>query len=86
MDQPLSEQRNNLYAEYEYLVKHFLFCYNLIKCNPKKLRIVLKREDKEVARNYNIEIIIALLLIKWFSAYSPQCRRPLSNGALITIW
>lgn len=85
MDQPLTEQREKLYADYEYLVKHFLFCYNLIKCNPKELKIVLKRWDKEVARNYNIEIIIALLLIKWFSAYSPEYHKPLSNGALITI-
>ena len=87
MDQSvhLKQEREQLYAEYEYLVKHFLFCYDLIKRNPKKERVVLKRWDKEVVRNYNTEIIIALLLMKWFSAYHPKFRRPLSNGALITI-
>lgn len=85
-DKPIEMQRQELFARYHYLVMHFLFCYDMIKRNPTKEKVVLKRWEKEIEIKYNIEIIVALQLIKWFDAYLPGKSKPLSNWALMTIW
>lgn len=85
-DKPIEMKRQELFARYHPLVRRFLFCYDMIKRNPAEEIVVLKKWDKVINIKYNIEIIVALQLIKWFDAYLPGKSKPLSNWALMTIW
>ena len=81
----LKEKSNYEYHDfYSDLVREFLLIYRWVSNKEwKKLRI--KKEWKFLPMRYNPEIIVSLMILKWFYRYSHP-KKELTNKDLVMIW